>query len=581
MKKIVAVLICFFILLSIVGCKSKSNAEESAPIPENIDTTYTPDNSEAPQQIKVGSENVEYSTKILLKGDLVESVGNGATVKGSTVTVTKSGEYLLEGSVDNGQLIVDTPDDSKVTLYLNGVSVTNKTGPAVYVRSATKKVVIYSTENSVNLFCDGESYTDTETDGAIYSKEDLTFEGKGSIYVTALHSDGIVSKDSIEILSGNISVNSADDGIRGKDDVTVKDGKVVIASVGDGIKATNETDEGEGNVYINGGTVEIKASLDGIQAVTSLEISEGTVKIQSGEGSTNSSDKSSQEGNWGQWGHKDRGPKGPQDNSFTVSTVDDIPSAKGIKCEKNIVISGGTITLDSSDDAIHSNNDVTVKGGVIGISSGDDGIHADNNLTIDGGNIKIDKSYEGLEATEIYVNGGTAEVISSDDGINAAGGNDSSAISGRPGQNMFTSGNGKIIINGGNIILDASGDGIDSNGSVNMSGGKVTVFGPENNGNGSLDYDKDFTVSGGTLLAVGSSGMAQGVSSSGQGSLITRINNISAGSSVSVKSGDTEILSFTAEKNFSHLIFTDESIKKGSSYTIYVNSQKLGSLTAK
>ena len=161
-----------------------------------------------------------------------------------------------------------------------------------------------------------------------------------------------------------------------------------------------------------------------------------------------------------------------QNNSS--STTEDSPSAKGLKCDGNICITGGTLQIDSSDDSVHANTNIEILGGTLSLSSGDDGIHADESLTIADGTIQIDKSYEGLEALSVSIDGGTIRTTSSDDGINAAGGSDGS-INGRPGQNQF-GGNGSggtISINEGYIVIDASGDGIDSNGNIDMSGGTV------------------------------------------------------------------------------------------------------------
>ncbi len=176
-------------------------------------------------------------------------------------------------------------------------------------------------------------------------------------------------------------------------------------------------------------------------------------------------------------------------------------SCKGIKADNDIIINGGTISISSHDDGIHTNSDVllengsygaatlTINGGTINITTDDDGLHADSTLTINGGNIIINKSYEGIEGTTIYFKGGTTQIKSSDDGINAKT---------------------TLYFQGGVVYLDANGDGIDSNGSVYMSGGIVFALGPTNGGNGVIDIgDRGyaFSFTGGLLLAIGCSGM--------------------------------------------------------------------------
>ena len=176
-------------------------------------------------------------------------------------------------------------------------------------------------------------------------------------------------------------------------------------------------------------------------------------------------------------------------------------SCKGIKADNSISINGGSINIESHDDAIHTNSDVllengnyglanlNINGGDITITSDDDGIHADSTLTVNGGNIIINKSYEGLEGNYIYFNGGSIQIKSSDDGINAKT---------------------TLYFKGSFVYLDAGGDGIDSNGNVYMTDGIVLALGPTNGGNGVIDYgDRNctFSFTGGLLLAIGCSGM--------------------------------------------------------------------------
>jgi len=129
---------------------------------------------------------------------------------------------------------------------------------------------------------------------------------------------------------------------------------------------------------------------------------------------------------------------------------------KQLKASTEITIGRGSFNIDSADDVIHSNNSVNIAGGDISIAFGDDGIHADTSIIIKGGKINITKSYEGIESALVTVSDGEIHVTSGDDGINIAGGNDESAINGRPGQNNFSSsGNNKLNINGGYIVISS------------------------------------------------------------------------------------------------------------------------------
>lgn len=477
-----------------------------------------------------------------------------------SITITESGVYNLSGEITNGLITINT--DGNVKLNLNGVTITNSSGPAIYVESSNT-VVINTIEGTTNTLSDGSTYTsyDEDVEGAIYSKDDLVLEGNGTLVVTGNKGDAIVCKDDLKINSGTYNITAKDDAIRGTDSVYILDGTFEINADGDGIKSTKEQDETKGYVKIVNGTFNITAKFDGIQVETKLLIDNGEFNITTGGGSSNSSQKSG----WGNW-----------QNSNISSD-----SAKGLKAGDNIVITGGTFNLNTSDDAIHSNNYVGISGGEFKIASGDDGIHADTELVIDNGDIDITNSYEGLEAKTITINNGNINIVSSDDGINAAGGNDGSGFN-RPGANINSSDQSTFTINGGTIYVNASGDGLDSNGNIYINGGNIIVDGPTDNGNGALDYDSELKITDGTLIAIGSSGMAQGISTSSTqyGVLINFTSNYNSGSVISiVDSNNNEILSYTANKSFSSIAFSSSKLEKGATYTVKINGSEYQTFT--
>lgn len=341
------------------------------------------------------------------------------------------------------------------------------------------------------------------------------------------------------------------DGIRGKDSLYILNGEFQITSGGDGLKSTNDTDSEKGYVLILDGTFKIEADLDGIQAETKLIIKDGDFEIITGGGSNNASTSNS----WGSWGF------GQIDND----------SAKGLKSGSNLVIENGIFNLDTSDDSIHSNNYIGIKLGTIVISSGDDGIHADEELIIDDGDIDILKSYEGLESSNITINNGNINIVASDDGINVAGGNDQSSMN-RPGQNNFANNtNNKLIINNGFIYTNANGDGIDVNGNGYIYGGEIYVEGSVDNGNTALDYDGEFVVNGGTLVAVGSSGMALGISStSTQYNVMINLTSNYSGEITVVDEDNNAIISYNPSKTYSSIVISSPNIEK-STYTLEID----------
>ncbi len=551
-------------------------------IEESVDNTT---NITQATQIPVSTILIEYEqddlntsidntdvTSIVFSGDSISVDGGGASFVGNILTIISAGTYNISGTLNDGQIIVNTQDEKTVELVLNAVNITSSSSAPIYISNAEKTVITLA-DGTENFVTDGTVYIfeDEETDepnAAIFSHDDLTINGNGSLTVNANYNNGIASKDDLKIVSGNITVNAINDGIKGKDSIAVKEANITIIAGADGMQSHNDTDIEKGFISIEGGTIQITATLDAIQAETQIVISGGTFSLTSGGGSINAS---SQE-NRGGWGRED-----PANN--TADTI----SAKGLKAGVDITITGGTINIDSSDDAIHSNNSLNIISGEITISSGDDGMHSDSSLVIAGGSINILKSYEGIESAVITINDGNIHLIASDDGINTAGGVDRSAMNGRPGQNNFeNSGNYYLYINGGIITIYADGDGIDSNGPIDMTGGTVIVNGPTNNANGALDYGGAFTITGGLLVAVGSSGMAQAPSaSSTQYSVMVNFSAVqSAGNLVHIETeSGQEILSFVPSKPYQSVVLSSPDLQNGSTYIVYTGGSSDGVIT--
>ena len=227
----------------------------------------------------------------------------------------------------------------------------------------------------------------------------------------------------------------------------------------------------------------------------------------------------------------------------------------------DIHIVSGTITVNSADDAIHSNGNVTIEDGTISLQASDDGIHAEDTLTINNGTIDISMSYEGLEAKNIVINDGVISIVSSDDGINST---DASYTG-----NDMQSDSSLLTINGGKITIDATGDG-------EMNGGTLSIYGPENGGNGAIDYAGTFNVNGGTLLASGASNMAQMPSSS---SAINAVMLSVSGKVSALDSAGNTIVSFASNKSYDNLVIASEDFKTNETYTICVDGEATSTVT--
>lgn len=543
--------------------------------PSASDSTSTQLTTHSSNEGIESTRSDEITARITFNQSDMTIEGSHVTQTGQGVEITAGGTYYFKGDLADGQIVVNSPDEENVYLVLDGVNLYSSTSAPIYIQQA-KNAIIVLEDGSVNTITDASEYvledsSSDEPNAAIFSKDDLKIKGSGTLTVNANYHHGIVSKDDLVIKDGVINVNAVADGLKGKDSVTIEGGNLVIEAGGDGIQSHNATDLDKGYVTIEGGEVSITATLDGIQAETNLTINDGTLNIQTGGGSENASSKS--ESNWGMWGNWN-----PAANTSTSDEDETSSSAKGLKAGNTMTLNGGTVTIDSSDDSIHSNDLITINGGTYTASSGDDGVHADTTLEINGGTVNLLKSYEGLESTTIIINDGTLYVTASDDGINAAGGNDQSSLNGRPGQNQFSASNGAIEINGGYLYVDAMGDGLDANGSIILSDGLVIVNGPTDSGNGALDFDSTFNIYGGTLIAVGNAGMAQTPSSSStQPILNIRTTTVDANTLMNITdSNGTSILTFTPAKAAQSFIISTPDLQLNETYTISTGGESTG-----
>lgn len=508
------------------------------------------------------------SAMITLNGVDAECKSDAVNISGSTVTIQDEGTYILSGTLDDGMVVVNAESTDKVQLVLDGVSINSATSAAIYVAQADK-VFITLADGSENSLSNGGEFVaidDNNIDAAVFSKDDLTFNGAGTLTITSSAGHGVVSKDDLVVTNGDYSITAGEQGLSGKESIRIADGTFTITAGKDGIHAENTDDTSLGFVYLANGSYHITADGDGISASNVMQIDDGNYTIKTGGGSETVTLDAT--GNWG-WER----PSERQDKiQNTNTTEEDTVSVKGIKSAGNLLVNNGTFEIDSADDALHSNANLTVNGGTWNLATGDDGLHADETTTVTAGSIAITQSYEGIEGQNITISGGTIELIASDDGLNAAGGNDQSGNGGFGGfqkGGFDTATDSAITISGGSIHINASGDGVDSNGSLIVTGGETYVSGPTNDGNGLLDYNGEATISGGIFLAAGSSGMVQNFgNTSTQGSMLVSVSG-SENDVITLKdSSGKELLSWTADKAFTCVVISCPDIQQGETYTV-------------
>lgn len=602
MKKYIKTLSILTAMLFLFTACGESSGEGASLVTESasdntasaIEAEFASDKSEMFTDRDLNTET-ENAAEIKLSGSTAQSNDSAVTVSNNTVNIKGEGIFKLSGEL-SGSVVVEASDTDKVQIILNGAKIESSDSAAIYVKSADKVVITLEngTQNTLSNGGEFKADGDNNIDGAVFSKADLTFNGKGGLTVNSPIAHGIVCKDDLCFTSGTYTVNSASHGIDANDSVRITEADITVASGKDGIHCENTDDASKGFVFMNSGSVKIAAEGDGISSSYYTQFEGGTVEITTGGGAENGTKQTSNNyGGFmgGKGGKPDKGGPGgmggmtrPEDNfnNFANTETDtDSTSIKGIKAVSSILINGGSFKINSADDSLHSNMSLIVNGGVFDLSSGDDGVHADEKLNITDCQMVINKSYEGLEALNIKISGGEITLTASDDGINAAGGTDQSGFGGGRGGDMFGgmggmngASKGSIDISGGKVIITASGDGLDANGTLLISGGYVEVQGPTQGDTATLDYDVSGIISGGTFIGTGASNMAQSITGENQGVIAVSVGNVSAENTITVKnaSGKT-VLEFTPKLNYQVFIFSSKDLVKGEIYTLTIGTQ--------
>ena len=557
---------------------------------------------------------------------------DGVTVDGNVITITSGGTYIISGTLSEGQLVVDA-DDEKVQLVLDNADITCATSAAIYVKSAGKTFITLAegSENILMNTAEFEAIDDNNIDAVIFSKDDLALNGSGTLTINSENGHGIVSKDDLKITGGTYNITAASHALSGKDSVRIAAGTFNLVCGKDGIHSENADDSSKGYVYIAGGEFTIDSTGDGIDASNIVQIDDGTFDITAGGGVENStkthednmmggpgggkgpqmgeapsgevpdgnapSEKPSGEAPQGDPGNnssensgsdnsssdRETPPEKPDSNTNQAAGTEqsesdtsdsDSASTKGIKADGRLYINGGTFTINSADDSVHSNSAVTINDGTYTLTTGDDGVHSGEAVEINGGTITISESYEGLEGLTVTINDGDIDITSSDDGINAAGGTEEMGF-GRMGNDSTENTSADEMwmeINGGYIHVLAGGDGIDSNGDITVNGGEVYIDGPSDNGNSAIDYgDRSACyVNGGTVVAIGSSGMAEDISDdSDQQVMLVKLDSQKEAGEVTLTDSDgNEIITYTALKAYDCVIISTKDLEAGQTYTL-------------
>ena len=493
-----------------------------------------------------GTWEEDGATKISLSDDGCAVDGAGAVADGTTVTITAGGTYVLTGQMSAGQVVVNA-DGEKVQLVLDGASVTSTDSAAILVRAA-KKVWLTLADGTQNKIATSGSFAEDDEysiDGAVWCKSDLTINGTGALTVSSAEGHGIVCKDELALVSGDVEVEAARHAVQAQDAACVVAGTWSLTAGTDGIHCGDDDDAEKGSVLIVGGTVSIDAASDGVDAANVLEVDGGEV---------------------------------------TVSAGDD-----GLHSERALQVDGGTVTVTKSYEGLEGST-VTVNGGVIDVTSSDDGVNAAGDPTGDSSAEAADAGAFGPEAAagqpEDPMGGGRApagdgrapedadaQAPTSTGQVPAGSGGQAPEDAGGQapgaGGDMDYDSTAQVTINGGKLTIQAGGDGIDSNGDLTVTGGETYVFGPASDGDGSLDFAGTGTITGGVVMCAGSSGMAQNFGdASTQGSMLVSASG-QAGDAIQLVDEDGNVVaSCEARTSYSCVLVSAPGVESGKTYTL-------------
>lgn len=537
-KKILTLFTLVLVAILIFGC-NKNDTSKKDNISDDDSTEIIDSNGIFTENDKKTSYEESKCIIVSVDNDSITSTSSKVSIQKNKLIIQEAGTYIISGELSDGQIIVDASKDEKIRLILRNLSLNSNSSAALYVKKADNVFVTLDNDSVNYLTNNGEfiNFDENNIDAAIFSKEDITFNGTGELNISTQYGHGIVSKDDLRIVGGIYNINTKKHGLVGKDAVKIASGTFNITSGIDGIHSENTDDEKLGYTYIENGKFTINSQGDGVDSNYILQINDG---------------------------------------NFDITSVQ-----KGLKSTNNINIDNGEFIIDANDDAIHSNANVKIKNGTFNCQTKDDGFHADSKLTVIDGNIIITQSYEGLESETIVIKGGVISIASTDDGINASGGNDSSGFGGPsfggPGQDRFnknSSSNSSIEIMGGKIYINAQGDGIDSNGSIYVSGGELYISGPTSNGDSAIDYDGTATITGGIVVAAGSKGMIQNFgTASTQGSiLMTYTTKIQDAISL-YDENNSLLITYTPTKSYDSVVISCPGLVKGKSYKLTAGTQ--------
>lgn len=531
MKKALSIAVSAAMLFSLSACGSN----------ETIAETPSPTATELQASVETAAVDSSMFTKRDSSTDYDEAAAQYIDLDAQTgdITLTEAGDYVLSGTLTDGSVIINAPEDAKLHLILNGAHIASQSAAALYVISADKVFVTLTDGSENGISAAGDSAEDdyANVDAAIFARCDISFNGSGSLSVSSAKGRGIVSKDDLVFTGGSYMIQAANHGISGKDSIRIADGSFDLSSGNDAchcsgdfdflagsmeISAADDGVHSDAALSVSGGSITISLCYDGLEGVT-VDISGGMIDITSSDDGINAANGSSDSAHDGTDGTPAESAGGVTDMSGDPPEKPDGDSAPDMSCAGMRRPDGGTPPekLDGSGDT--------------GTASG-----------------STPEAPADMPEAQTNMPGGMGGGFGGGDDLFAA---DSSCL---------------VTISGGTVRINAQGDGIDSNDDLVISGGEVYISGPRNGGDGALDYNGSGTISGGIVVACDMGGMSQNFSDGSQCSAMISLNG--SGEIRLTDASGNVLLSYTPADDYSCIVVSCPELSEGSEYTLSYGS---------
>lgn len=537
---------------TLFGCGPSGNNASESTTDESVqatvaDTTAVPE-SFLPNSIIAYAEltdsdkeaNYDESTaSTITLGETISATGDGVSVKGKIAHISKGGTYVISGEMSDGCITVQVPKEDKVQLVLAGVNLTYGSAP-IQVNSADK-VIITLKDGTVNTLADKlTAIVSDDSDAVIFSKKDLTINGGGTLNINGTVNNGIQCKKDLVIVAGTLNIEAVNNAIRAKNSITFAGGNTTINCKGNAISTTNTEEPDKGYVHIIDGTIKAVCDKDGIQSTNDVKIEGGSLDITAKTGFAGGEEYTK------------------KDDNSTAS------SAKGIKTTAGIYVTGGSVTLNTPDNAINAKKNIKITGGSFDVSCGNVAFSADNAFELCGGTVDIKQTHEGLKALDFAFNNGTCVIAS-----------DSNAIKSKKSDNNDSS----LTVNGGKLLISSKGDCIDVD--IFKINGGVLLSTSSSGKKSALSAKTSFAVNGGYLMAYCKADLSSlKVTGQKQTTVCLSINANATNTALTIADGKGGIIaSTTPSADCTYMLLSTPALVAGT-YNIYTGGSFKGQAIA-